>query len=422
MTNKNNHVRYLRNMVCRFEDLAIQYPGETIFSGLTFELEAGDRCGLSGDSGSGKTTLLRMIAGMAPSEAIVNGTYRLPGRVGYIPQEGLNSLSPFLTIGRQIADLARSRAITERLLGRVGLGAPRFYDAYPHQLSGGERQRALIAQALALEPVLIVADEPTANLDPDNETQILKLLDECASETGAAILIASHRDRVFAQLGCRMVYLTPPEDAAGIVAVPFFQQGMAVRVEHLAKSYARPTVRVLEDVCFEIRAGECVAVVGSSGAGKSTLARCLVGREKVDSGSIECMGAVQLVQQEPSESLNPRFTIREAIAEACNGRPVLLESAGLPSGWLERSVSALSEGQRARVAILRSAGSLGEHGLLILDESLAGLDSRTRTGIVKYLNGLRVERGLAILLITHDRDAASEMGSRVLQLQRGRIQ
>lgn len=408
-------------MICRFEDFGIQYPGALVFNNLTFELGAGDRCGLSGDSGSGKTTLLRAIAGMTPREAIVNGTCRLSARVGYIPQEGLNSLSPFLTVGQQLAHLANSRTIAERLLGRVGLGAPRFYDAYPHQLSGGERQRVLIAQALALEPTLIVADEPTANLDPDMETQVLKLLDECAHETGAAILIASHRDRVFTQLGCRMVYLTPPSDGAEIAAVPFCQPCIAARVQHVAKAYARPAVRVLEDVCFEVRAGECVAIVGASGAGKSTLARCLARREDVDSGSIECTGAVQLVQQEPSESLNPRFTIGQAIAEACGDRSISLDSIGLPSGWLNRKVSALSEGQRARVAILRSAESLGQSGLLILDESLAGLDSRTRSGIVKYLNVLRLERGLALLLITHDREAASELGSRVLRLERGRI-
>ncbi len=413
-------VCYLRGMICRIERLGVGYSGATIFSGIAFQVDKGDRCGLSGDSGSGKTTLLRIVAGMAMPGATVTGVHRVSGRVGYIPQEGLNSLSPFLTVGQQVTDLAHSRILAEGLLARVGLSAARFYNAYPHRLSGGERQRVLIAQALALAPDLIVADEPTANLDPDTEARVLQLLDEYARETGAAILVASHREQVFGQLGCRVVSLTSPAERATPATV-FSHEAITASVQHVVKAYRSPAVRVLEDVSFRIHSGECLAILGPSGAGKSTLARCIAGREKVDGGSVECAGAVQLVQQEPSESLNPRHTIRAAVTEACGNQALSLESVGLPSAWMERKVNELSEGQRARVAMLRSAESLQERGLLILDESFASLDGRTRGVIVRYLHELRRKRGLAILFITHDQEAASEMGARILRLEQGRI-
>ena len=409
-------------MLCRLDRLGIRFSGETILRDFTLQINRGECCGLSGNSGSGKTTLLQLLAGVAPPHVVVEGTYQVLGRVGYVPQEGLNSLSPFLTVGKQVTDLARSRIAAKDLLERVGLGERRFYEAYPHWLSGGERQRVLIAQALALSPDLIVADEPTANLDPERESQILVLLREYALETGAAILIASHRQRVFAQLTDRVVYLTPREQRKQIAPVPFSGTHNAVSVQHLRRHYTRPAVRVLEDVNLQINVGECVAITGASGAGKSTLARCLAGREMPDAGSIAIAGPVQFVQQEPSESLNPKTTLRSAIAEACGGRDVLLERAGLPQSWVKREISSLSEGQKARMAILRTAESLPRGGLLILDESLSGLDDGVRRAIAEYLTELRRERGLAILFVTHDEDAACEMGSRVLRLQQGRVQ
>ncbi len=401
-------------MVCRLDNFGVRFSGAAIFRGIGFKIVAGECVGLSGNSGSGKTTLLRTLAGLSPEGGVIEGGCEVKGRVGYVPQEGLNSLSPFLSVGRQVEDLAGSRAAAESLLQRVGLSGARFYDAYPHRLSGGERQRVLIAQALALGPDLIAADEPTANLDPEIEAQILDLLASFVEETGAALLIASHRERVFSRLGCQMVYLTPPAQASARAGGEFVRERVAVRVRNLSKQYAKPGIRVLEDVSFDIYEGEFVAIVGASGAGKSTLARCL-------GDSLRLAGGVRLVRQEPSESLNPRTTIRRAIAEACGKRPVLLGSIGLPEGWLDRRIESLSEGQRARVALLRSAESLGEGGLLILDESLAGLDAGAREAVMQYLDVLRRERGLAVLAITHDRDWVTERGARVLRLVQGRV-
>ena len=399
-------------------------------------MPAGGRVGVAGESGSGKTTLLRALAGLL-SDAQIEGSYAVEGRVGYIPQEGLNSLSPFLTAGAQVAELTHSRdsrAAAARLLARAGLGDQRFYDAYPHQLSGGERQRVLVAQALAVRPAIILADEPTANLDPANEAIVLGMLDEYARETGAALLIASHREGVFQTLGCRVHRLTPAGAAAAPLA-PGRPGAPLVTVRNLTKTYVtrdwllrtRPSEHALDAVSIEISTGEFVAIAGPSGAGKSTLARCLAGRESIDAGSIKWHVAlpqhrkVQLVQQEPSDSLNPRLTIAQALEEAGLGdRAELLPRVGLPTDWMSRKASELSEGQRARVAILRCAERL-RGGLLILDESLAGLDQATRSQILSYLASARDEQGLAVLFVTHDPAVIAETGARAVRLEAGRV-
>jgi peptide/nickel transport system ATP-binding protein len=424
--------------VVALQNLTVTYAGHpSAVEHFSLAVAPGERVGLAGQSGCGKTTILRTIVGLLPASARVAGRSEIAGRIGYIPQEGLDSLSPFLTAGDQVSELAPSRAEAAELLNRVRLGHPRISAAYPHQLSGGERQRVLVAQALALRPQLIVADEPTAQLDPDNETTILGILDAYARETGAAILIASHRERVFQVLGCRIHRMTPdlacPVDRAGQPS----EGAPLLSIRSLTKTYYRrdwltrpqPVVRALDQLSFEISAGEFVALGGASGAGKSTLARCIAGREAWESGSLEWRAAanvpasdrVQLVQQEPSESLNPRLSIAEALQEAgAPGDPELLAQAGLPKEWMRRKVSALSEGQRARVAILRSASRL-KHGLLILDESLSGLDPATRASILNYICGLQKERGLSVLWITHDLEAAAQLGARTVRMSAGRI-
>ena len=425
-------------MLVDIRDLSVRFDGHpAVIDGLSFSLEAGDRLGIAGESGCGKTTLLRSLVGLLPSSATTTGSIRIERRAGYIPQEGLVSLSPYLTAGEQVTDLSQSREETARLFARVGLGERRFQDAYAHQLSGGERQRVLAIQALAMRPALIIADEPTAHLDPDSEASVLNLLDEYARQTSAAILIASHRDHVFKALRCRVYRMTPeiPQTPVGDDEDNASGERL-LRVLNLSKTYFRrdllthstPVTRALEDVSLEVAAGESIAIVGPSGAGKSTLARCIAGRERWDSGSIEWRSGgrpsperVQLVQQEPSESLNPNMTIAAALREACGeSHPELLSQIRLPRGWIGRKVSALSEGQRARVAILRSASRLNQ-GLLILDESLSGLDPGTRSQIVSYLSGVRKKSGVSVLLVTHDPETAEELSARVVRMESGRL-
>jgi len=418
-------------VIAELRNLGVSYQGrEPVVRDFSLELAAGDRVGLAGESGCGKTSLLRAAAGLLPESGSVTGVLRTEGRIGYIPQEGLNSLSPFLTTGEQVAELS-SAADAARLLREVGLREQRFYEAYPHQLSGGERQRVLVAQALALEPRLILADEPTANLDPANEALVLDVLDAYVRRTVAAMLIASHRERVFDRLECTVRRMTPVANAAPRTTAPLQGPGNPLlSVCELKKMYlrrgwftqTRPVALALDGVSLEIAAGESVAILGPSGAGKSTLARCIAGRERWDDGTIKwhSSGEVQLVEQEPSDSLNPRLTISEVMREAVAGqRSDMLRKIDLPVEWWNRKVSELSEGQRARVAILRTAAR--RPAMLILDESLSGLDPKTRSVILAYLTALQREQGLSLLLITHDEDVAREAGSRLVHLSGGRI-
>jgi len=420
-------------------DLSVRYEGrQPVFAPVSIALQHGERLGIAGESGCGKTTLLKAVAGLLPAAATVSGSRTIRGRIGYIPQQALASFSPFLTVGQQITELTGSTPRTAELLALVGLESPRFLAAYPHQLSGGERQRVLMVQAFALRPSVIVADEPTANLDPDREAALLDLLDRHSLETGAAILVASHRESVFQRLGCRMLRMTPDDSPAA----PFVQRDNGPRqplleVRGLTKTFyrrdwltrTRPVVRALEDVSIEIDAGECVVLYGPSGAGKSTLARCIAGRERWDSGSIDwhsgrgALGPrrVQLVQQEPSESLNPRVSVGEALHEASSQADgEWLPKVRLPREWIGRRTGELSEGQRARVAILRAAAPL-QDGLLILDESLAGLDPTNRGHILSFLSAMQQERSLSLLLVTHDLEVAAALNARVVQVRAGRV-
>jgi peptide/nickel transport system ATP-binding protein len=386
-------------MTLSIASVCCRYAAGPSLGPWTLRVSKGDRIGLAGTSGAGKTTLLDLVAGLhPPGLKMESGGIERAGRIGYVSQEPANSLSPFLTALDQVTAFCGDPRLAAAELRRLGLDSERLQRSYPCQLSGGERQRVQVAQALAMRPDFILADEPTANLDHETAGAVLRALSEC----GAGLLVSSHRTEVFEQLGCEKIFQLGSVEEAGewpALGVPGETVADLVGLTHAYSRRdfwlrERPTGFALRDLPFHIREREVVALQGPSGSGKSTLARCIaaaLGRK------------AQIVPQEPSRTLNPRQRLLDAFHEA-NAEAdatVAMEAAGLNPAWLARRTSELSEGQRARVAIARALTALPNGGLLILDESLAGLDGSTESAVVRAIAEQQNRTGVACLIVAH---------------------
>ena len=369
--------------VLEVKNLSVQYPvtegASEIVKDISFTVEEGGITGIVGQSGSGKSTAMLAVMGLLDGRAsvqygqiTVNGKAPAPGRnIAMIFQDSLSCLNPSVKIGRQITETVRMRkgcgrkeaaARAEELLETVGIRNPALrMRQYPFELSGGMRQRVVLAIALACEPDLIIADEPTTALDAVVQAQILQLLRRIVRETGTALLLVSHDMGVTAAM-CRNVYVMhggriieegtaedifydPSEeytkqllkDAKGgrlrekekrNAYDPASGEEPLIRMTHVTKIFdADEGVR---DVSLEIRKGEILALVGESGSGKTTAARILTGMLREDAGQLYYRGRipqrgrrmdsfggkVQMVFQDPYASLNPCLTVRQALSEA----------------------------------------------------------------------------------------------------------
>jgi peptide/nickel transport system ATP-binding protein len=325
----------------------------------------------------------------------------------------------------------------------------------PHELSGGLRQRALIASALAGDPALLIADEPTTALDATVQARVLALLRRI-TDAGTAVVLVSHdmaavrriADRVVVLRGGRVVeqgtaaqlLAAPREDytreLVRAAAPPPRALGdddaeVLATVTGLGKRFDRP---VLRDVAFSLRRGRTLGVVGESGSGKTTLARILIGVERADDGVIAWAGGtrprIQLVHQNPLGAFDPRWTIgrslREALAAGGIPRAVrrervaaLLREVDLDPGLAARRPAELSGGQRQRAAIARALAADPE--ILVLDEPVSALDATVRARILALLDRLQRERGLTMVLVSHDLAVVAAVADDVLVMQDGAI-
>jgi peptide/nickel transport system ATP-binding protein len=418
---------------------------------------------------------------------------RLRGaRVAMIFQEPMTALDPLMRVGDQIAEVfeahgaltpATRRARALELLTEVGLPDPAVtIDAYPFQLSGGQRQRVMIACALALDPVLLIADEPTTALDVTTQAQILKLIRDLQARHGTAVMFITHdfgvvadiadtvvvmRQGVVVESGAAADVLTRPQHAytqALIAAIPTglpatapeasSDRRVVLEVSGLSKIYRtrgswfRPgrIVPAVADVSFDLARGETLAIVGESGSGKSTLGRCLVRLVTPDQGSIrldgtETMGhssaemrhwrrRMQMVFQDPYGSLNPRTRVGRIIAEGpiANGASArealgrareLLQIVGLDPSAADRFPHEFSGGQRQRIGIARALALDPE--ILIADEAVSALDVSIQAQVLRLLADLKQRLDLALIFITHDLRVAATISDRVAVMQQGRI-
>lgn len=463
--------------------LRISFDGKQVVEDVSFAADRGECVAIVGESGAGKSLTARALLGLTPAAAdvtldglVVDGTDAAGlsertwrgmrgSRIALISQDALVSLDPLRRVEAEIAEplllhrVVRGRAPraarVQELLERVWMPDPeRRARQHPHELSGGLRQRALIASALAADPAVLVADEPTTALDATVQARILGLLREI-TDAGTALVFISHdfaavrriadrvlvmRSGVVVESGSVAEVLENPrhEYTKQLIAATIHEPRSAaptdsasvLRVDGVSRSF--DTVPAVVDASFVLREGRTLGIVGESGSGKTTLARMIVGIDAPDSGTVEWNAPrrVQLVHQNPLGAFDPRWTIGRSLQEALEAggvprsvRPArvveLLAEVGLAPALAGRRPNALSGGQRQRAAIARALAA--DPDVLVLDEPVSALDPSVRERVLRLLDGLQRERRLTMILVSHDLDVVGSVADDVLVMQDGRI-
>ena len=475
---------------------------------MNFDLRPGQVLAIVGESGSGKSTTAMGLMSLLASNARMTGSVKVKGEemvgapnkllrkfrgreVAYIFQEPMTALNPVYTIGFQIIETlrihfdmgpkeARARAI--ELLTMVEIPDPETsIDKYPHQLSGGQRQRAMIAQALACDPALLIADEPTTALDVTVQAEILDLMRELKDRVNSAILLITHAMGVVADMADEIlvmkdgnvvesgkseeIFYRPqhPYTKELLAAVPKlghspkrtleFPGGVKpepiLQLKDVTIEYPKrgriPAFTAVKNFNLEIYPGEIVGLVGESGSGKTTVGRSAIGLLPIKSGQISIVGndisnptakdlaAIRrhtgIVFQDPASSLNPRLPIGESIGEPiflakeAEGEELnrrvedLLESVELPRSYRNRFPHELSGGQRQRVGIARALALTPD--LLIADEPTSALDVSVQARFLKLFQDLQSKLKFACLFISHDLAVVDILSHRVAVMQDG---
>ncbi len=476
---------------------------------MNFEVKAGKVLAIVGESGSGKSTTALGLMDLLASNARISGSVSVNGKemvgankaqlrrvrgkeVAYIFQEPMTALNPVYTIGFQIVETlrthfdmgpkeAKARAI--ELIAMVEIPNPEAsFDKYPHQLSGGQRQRAMIAQSLACDPGLLIADEPTTALDVTVQAEILDLIRNLKDNLNSAILLITHDMGVVADLADEILVMKDgntvehgtSDQIFNRPSHPYTQQLLAsvpklgsvavrqlapelvglppvLKLENVAIEYPKngrtPAFRAVSNFSLEIFPGEIVGLVGESGSGKTTVGRAAIGLLPIAEGRIEVVGKdiskptakelreirrhTGIVFQDPASSLNPRLPIGESIgeplflageakgAELDNRVEDLLDSVELPRSYRNRYPHELSGGQRQRVGIARALALTPD--LLIADEPTSALDVSVQARFLELLQDLQNKLKFACLFVTHDLAVVDILSHRIAVMQQGRL-
>ena len=494
------------------QDLSISFSSDdgvvNAVHSLSLRVERGETVALVGESGSGKSvTALSVLGLLAPNARYESGHIRFKGdelrgadnetlqqirgnRISMIFQEPMTSLNPLHVVEKQLtetlllhkrldATAARQRSL--ELLRRVRIQTPEEkLQAYPHQLSGGQRQRVMIAMALANEPDLLIADEPTTAVDVTAQAQILMLLQDLQREFGMAVLLITHdlgvvrrvADRMYVMRAgrivesgsCDQVFNTPQQaytrtlidaepptretvadDTAAIVL-----RGENIRVWYpIKRGMLRRTVghvKAANGISVLIRAGHTIGIVGESGSGKSTLALALL-RLVESRGEIEFLNQpihqfnshqlkplrkqIQIVFQDPYGSLSPRLSVAQIVAEGLRAHQIgnaethdaqvvdALTEVGLDPDTRHRYPHEFSGGQRQRIALARAM--ILKPRLLILDEPTSALDRAVQAQMITLLTTLQKKHGLAYLFISHDLKVVRALSDEIIVMREGEV-
>lgn len=475
---------------------------------ISFDIRRGETLGLVGESGSGKSVSALSILKLLPYPAAFHkaGHIRFDGEdifaaapnrlqairgndIAMIFQEPMSSLNPLHNIEKQISEIiqlhngatrAQARAKTITLLKRVGIdNAEDRLKALPHELSGGQRQRVMIAMALANEPKLLIADEPTTALDVTIQKQILDLLKQLQAETGMAVLLITHDLGIVRKMADRICVMqdghivergtpddifdnaqhaytqklldaepsgllqTPPE-AARLVEAENMRVWFPMRRGLLRRTYDH--VKAVDDISFTLKQGQTLGIVGESGSGKTTLGRAILGLQKA-TGKATINGTdilqtgrqerralrreMQIVFQDPFGALSPRMPVGDIIAEGLR-----LHEPSLSSGDIAQRVEDIlreveldpdtanryphefSGGQRQRIAIARAL--ILQPRFIVLDEPTSALDRSVQAQIIDMLRRLQEQKGLTYLFISHDLKVVRALSHDVMVMQHGK--
>ena len=477
--------------------------------GVSFDIKRGETVALVGESGSGKSVTALSVLQLLPYPAASHptGSIRFQGkelvgastrellsvrgnRISMIFQEPMTSLNPLHTIERQVNEVlilhkglsreaARKRTLD--LLEQVGIpDAANRLDAYPHQLSGGQRQRVMIAMALANEPDLLIADEPTTALDVTIQAQILKLLKSLQARYGMALLFITHDLGIVRKMADRVCVMTQGRNVEQGPVAEVFDRPQHSYTQHLlsAEPKGRPAavdpaapeilrlddlkvhfpirrgvmrrtvghVKAVDGVSLSLREGHTIGLVGESGSGKTTLGLALLRLERSEGGiqfdGRELQGLsqrelrpmrreMQIVFQDPFSSLSPRMSVGEIVGEGLEvhrigtkqERDVLIDQVlrevGLDPSSRERYPHEFSGGQRQRISIARAL--VLKPRLIVLDEPTSALDMSVQAQIVDLLRDLQQRHKLAYLFISHDLKVVRALADEVVVLRHGKV-
>ncbi len=494
------------------ENLSVKLPKGAdrthALGGVSLSIAANEIVCVVGESGSGKSVMANAVMRLLPPEVAIDGGRVLfedkdlasasdaemrkvrGAGIAMIFQEPMTALNPLRTIGDQIGemfeihtDLSKKdiKARVLALLQDVRIPDPaQAARAYPHELSGGQRQRAMIAMALALDPRLLIADEPTTALDVTTQAQILKLIRELQSRRKTAVLFITHDFGVVAEIADRVVVMQhgkvveqgPVQDVLHNPQHPYTQQLIAavppltappprklnseniLTLANVSKTYrnggflgrgARVT-HAVKSVSLNLPRGATLGIVGESGSGKSTLARCIIRLIDPDGGAIVLEGKdwaklsrdevrretkhIQMVFQDPFASLNPRRKAGDLVAQGpiVHGLPraqawaeakELFRLVGLDPSAMDRLPHEFSGGQRQRIGLARALALKPD--VLVADEAVSALDVSVQAQVLKMLHDLRERLGLSIVFITHDLRVAAQICDLVAVMKDGEV-
>lgn len=475
--------------------------GKRVVKDVAFNLKNGEILGIVGESGSGKSLTSLSVLGLFP--CMSESSIKLLGqemtkaddkmwrsvrgeKIGFIFQEPMSSLNPLHKIGQQIAETivlhqksSHKEALDKalNLLKLVGIqNAEKRLNAYPFELSGGQRQRVMIAMAIANNPQLLIADEPTTALDVTVQEQIIALLLELRQKLGMAIIFISHdlsvikkiadnvlvmkEGKIIEQGNVKQIFYAPKESYTKtlINSVNLLKENKIksknklLSVENLSVEFPlkknfwgkiKETIKAVNNVSFNLYAGQTLGVVGESGSGKTTLGLSLIGlnayagkiifekQELSIKNRRSFCKDIQIVFQDPYNSLNPRMTIEQIVSEGLvvnykklNKKDIqnkvlsVLKEVGLSKDDIQKYPHQFSGGQRQRIAIARAL--ILEPKLLILDEPTSALDVTIQAQILKLLQDIQNKRNISYLFISHDMKAVRAMADFVLVMKDGK--